>query len=205
MTTVLSLLGVCWILAVVYKLLFEKNPEKKRRTRRKRRYYDDDSGYYTKVKTSERYETRDDDFTQESDFVYQRREFLSNAEMSFFQVLRQVCRNDYYIAPKVGLWGLVKGEETEYGNERGWAKIAQKHLDFVLLCPRLMKPILVVELDDSSHWKRTRREKDEQKDVILLQANIPVLRVPARTSYDSDILRESINSKIRSFYRMKEK
>jgi len=136
------------------------------------------------------------------DFVYQSRDFLSNAEMRFFQVLRQVCGSDYYIAPKVGLWALVRGEKTEYGKEKGWSKISQGRLDFFLLNSDLMKPILVVELDDSSHWRSDRREKDAEKDYVLGQVNIPVLRVPVRASYDVDQLKDSVYSTIRSFYRM---
>jgi len=198
------LLGVFLGLVIAVKLIILEETKKRRRKNRKRNYYDDDYRPYEKAKAYGRSKNRrnDDIFIEDDSVVYRRREFLSNAEMKFFQVLRQVCDSDYYVAPKVGLWALVQGEKTEYGNERGWAKISQKHLDFVLLNPRLMKPVLVVELDDSSHLNPERREKDVEKDAILRQVNIPVSRVTARASYDVDKLRETIYSIIRDFYQM---
>ncbi len=195
------LLFIFLALVIVDKLFLSEGTKERRRKNHKRNYYDDYQSN-EKVNVYEFSENRrpNDDLIKEADVVYQRRDFLSNAEMDFFQVLRQACGSDYYIAPKVGLWGLVQGEKTEYGNERGWAKISQKHLDFVLLNPRMMNPVLVVELDDSSHWRAERRAKDEQKDAILRQANIPILRVPVRASYDANKLKESVYAIIRSFY-----
>ena len=69
-----------------------------------------------------------------------------------------------------------------------WAK----HADF-LLCDRLTgRPRLIIELDDSSHKQRRRRERDAFLDLLCASAGLPILHQPVRMAYDTKDLRQSI-------------
>ncbi len=73
-------------------------------------------------------------------------------------------------------------------------KIQSKHIDFVLCNKNEIKPILAIELDDSSHQKPDRQKRDEFVDNALKQAGLPLLRVPARGNYDPQELKQQIKS-----------
>ena len=128
-----------------------------------------------------------------ADFLFYPRELLTAAEFLFFQTLKNVCKDFFYIAPKMGLWALVDSRE----NMTAWNKISRKHLDFTLCHPETMKPLLVIELDDSSHRDPKQRLRDLEKDAILKEVGVPVLRIPVARKYDEGAIRNLISGKIK--------
>ena len=61
------------------------------------------------------------------------------------------------------------------------------HCDFVLADARTLEPLLVIELDDKSHWQTDAQECDKFKDAVLDVAGVPLLRVPLL-----DLVREAV-------------
>lgn len=127
-----------------------------------------------------------------NDLPFYPRELLTAAEFLFFQTLKNVCKDFFYIVPKMGLWAIVDSRD----NMSAWNKISRKHLDFTLCHPQTMKPLLVIELDDSSHRNPKQRERDAEKDAILTQVGVPVLRIAAARRYDEGAIRNLISRKI---------
>jgi len=111
-----------------------------------------------------------------------RDDFLTAAELSFFRVLVSVIQDKAVICPKVRLADLFfvskPNENQSYRN-----KIDRKHVDFLLCDPLTLKPLLGVELDDSSHARSARQERDQFVDDVFEVAGLPLLRVPARSTY----------------------
>jgi hypothetical protein len=70
-------------------------------------------------------------------------------------------------------------------NRSYFGKISQKHLDFLVCDPITMKPVFSVELDDSSHQRNKRQERDEFIESVCEAAGLPLLRFPAQREYDS--------------------
>jgi hypothetical protein len=106
-----------------------------------------------------------------------RQELFSPAERSFFGVLEQAVAGSYRVLGKVRLGDLVqpaKGLST--GKRTGaWNRIHQKHVDFVLCQPDTLAVAGVVELDDASHRRKDRAERDEFVDKALSTAGIPIV------------------------------
>ncbi len=73
-----------------------------------------------------------------------------------------------------------------------FAKIRSKHVDFVLIHPLTTAPLLVIELDDSSHDAYERKVRDAFVDEAMYQAQIPILHVPLRQRYIEQNLRAQI-------------
>jgi len=69
-------------------------------------------------------------------------------------------------------------------NERSkWRnKIDRKVLDFVIVDAEF-RPVACVELDDRSHERRDRRERDVFVDQALGTAGLPLVRVAAKRAY----------------------
>ena len=112
----------------------------------------------------------------------QRDDFLSAAELSFYRVLATALGNRVVVCPKVNLadvFFVVRPNENQsYRN-----KIDRKHVDFLLCDPGTMKPQCGLELDDSSHARRDRQDRDEFVDDVFEVAGLPLVRVPAQSAY----------------------
>ena len=115
---------------------------------------------------------------------YRGRDYLfSKAERSFYEVLLRSLPEGHILFAKVRLADLLylaKGTEKP----QSWRnRIQSKHVDFLICEPKYLKPVLVVELDDSSHDEPDRRERDGFVDKALAAGGIAVLHVPAKSGY----------------------
>jgi hypothetical protein len=113
-----------------------------------------------------------------------RDDFLSPAEASFYHVLQSMLGERLTICPKVSLAELffvAQGEAHQtYQN-----KIDRKRIDFLLCQPQTLKPVLAIELDDSSHQRADRQERDAFVEQVFAAAKLPLVRVPVRAAYDT--------------------
>lgn len=119
--------------------------------------------------------------------------FFSKAERSFFGVLQKSVGTDFILFAKVRLCDVVNVSPGTSKRQSYLNKISSKHVDFVLCDLKFVKPLLVIELDDSSHERADRQQRDELVDRILKAAQIPILRVAAKESYGPKDLRDQIN------------
>ena len=88
-----------------------------------------------------------------------RDDFLSPAEISFYHVLRQAVGERVTVCAKVRLadvFFVARPNENAAARNR----IAAKHVDFLLCEPATMRPLAGIELDDASHARPDRQERD---------------------------------------------
>ncbi len=111
-----------------------------------------------------------------------RDDFLSAAEISFYHVLRSTLAADVTIVIKPRLSDILFVRQP-HKNQGARNRINQKHVDFLLCETATMKPRLVIELDDQSHQKAKRQERDAFVDQSLKAAGLPILHVPAAKGY----------------------
>jgi very-short-patch-repair endonuclease len=78
-----------------------------------------------------------------------------------------------------------------------WSKIAQKHIDFVVVDAGDTAIRLAIELDDRSHDRKDRRDRDAFVDGALAAAGIPIFRVPAAMTYDPRVIRTGLQEALR--------
>ena len=113
-----------------------------------------------------------------------RDDFLSPAEFSFYKVLSSLVGTQLTIQSKVRLADVFfvsrPNENVAYFN-----RIAQKHLDFLVCDSVTMKPLFGVELDDSTHKRDDRQERDEFVESVCKIAGLPLLRFPVQREYNS--------------------
>jgi very-short-patch-repair endonuclease len=116
-----------------------------------------------------------------------RDDFLSSAEKSFFQVLKTMIGDRLVICPQVSLAALFYVPRSEsfqtYQN-----KIDRKRVDFLLCDPKTLKPVFAIELDDSSHERPDRQERDAFVEEVFEAAELPLVRVPAQQTYNTQEL-----------------
>jgi hypothetical protein len=115
---------------------------------------------------------------------YRKKDYLfTAAERSFYEVLCGVVDGQLHVFPKIRLADLVwmpKGTANQQAHRN---RIQSKHVDFVLCDREKIAPVLVIELDDSSHEAEERRERDSFVDSALFAAGLPIFHIPARKAY----------------------
>lgn len=131
---------------------------------------------------------------------FKKHSMLTIAESNFYRVLDDIAKeNNYVIQTKVRLEGLV-GVHFYAKNWFGLRnRIKSREMDFVI-CEKQafnLYPILVIELDDSSHSREDRVARDKNLDDILRKAGLPILHMPVASSYNPVDLLRQIKEKIR--------
>jgi very-short-patch-repair endonuclease len=120
-------------------------------------------------------------------YPYRKKDYLlSIAEKNFYDVLKEVAaKKDLLLFAKVRLEDLLWIPKGVTSKERFALRqrIKSRHVDF-LLCDKVkIRPLLVVELDDSSHSKENVKKRDSFVDMALGSAGLSILRVRAGQSY----------------------
>ena len=103
---------------------------------------------------------------------------MNPSEYKLYQFLNIFIDNKYAVIPQVHLDELVKPENgLKSMRIFSFRHINQKSVDFVI-CNRItMHPLLAIELDDKSHEREERKDRDEEVERILRESNILLLRL----------------------------
>lgn len=119
------------------------------------------------------------------DYPYRAVDGLFSAnERDFLRVLERTLP-EHRIFAKVRLADVitVKKGLPKSDWQRAFNRISSKHLDFVI-CDRDLDILCAVELDDRSHERSERRARDAFLEAALHAAQVPLVRVPSRKTYD---------------------
>lgn len=109
---------------------------------------------------------------------------MSNAEHRFFDKLQKAVGERYYIFPQVHLSAVL---DHKVPNGQYW-KAAFKHVnsksvDYVLCDKSSLSPIVAIELDDWSHGRNDRKERDIEVERIFEGAGLPLVRFEGSRAY----------------------
>lgn len=142
-----------------------------------------------------------DEFEGEDDkwkkYQYRRKSFfMSPAEHDCFDALIVAVGNDYYIFGQVHLPTIVNHKIYGQNYHGAFRHIDEKSVDFVLCDKNYISPKLAIELDDKSHERPDRQERDREVQSILKNAGIPLLRLENHGRFNSDELAQKIKEAI---------
>ncbi len=133
------------------------------------------------------------------EFPYKKKSYLlTTTEKKFYEVLSQLSqKHNVLLFAKVRLEDLL----LTYGNghERFGSRnrIKSRHVDFLLCNKETISPLIAIELDDSSHEREDRIERDNFVDKALQSAGLPILHVKAKSFYDLRELEDKITDLLR--------
>jgi len=127
--------------------------------------------------------------TGSGDYPYQKAGVLfTPAERSFLGVLNQAVEEGAIVFGKVRVADVMipkKGlPRSEW--QKAFNKISARHFDFLLCNNNDLSVICAVELNDSSHQSRNRQKRDEFLKGACSAAGIPLIQIPAKSSYVID-------------------
>ena len=108
-------------------------------------------------------------------YSYQKRDLFTRNELNFYNDLLPIARKmNLTVFAKVRIADLIEARKNS--SPGSFAKVSQKHVDFVL-CDASLTPVLVVELDDRSHDREDRKKRDAFVDHAMKSAKMPIIHV----------------------------
>ena len=116
-------------------------------------------------------------FIRPRKIYFRRPRLLSAAELQFFHTLETVVGDHFYLLAKVRVADLVDVRGV-YGHEwwTAFARVSQKHVDFLVASRQTLEVLVAIELDDASHLRGSRRKRDDLLNAVFVQAGIPLIR-----------------------------
>jgi len=123
-----------------------------------------------------------------------KRYLISLNELNFFKELKKLINiMDLNLLTQVSLYSLIETKYKKYNYEE-FNKIKSKSIDFVIADKKSCRARLCIELDDTTHENKERKNRDIFINELFKSMNIPLLRITVKENYENDI--ELIKQKI---------
>lgn len=117
---------------------------------------------------------------------------MTPTERSFFEKLKKAIGDKYDIYPQVNLDKIfrVKYQGNKYDfNAAKWS-IDRRSIDFLVTIRETQRPYIGIELDDSSHLREDRIERDERVNALFSDNGMSLIRFNASANFlDTEIQR----------------
>ena len=113
---------------------------------------------------------------------YMKAPLLTRRELKHYHILKELAdERNLLICPKVRLLDLVvpKPGIKNYGGLK--TRVMSKHVDFVV-CQQDMEVICIIELDDKTHQRPDRIQRDRFVDSVLIGAGYKIIHTWEMTS-----------------------
>jgi len=110
--------------------------------------------------------------------------FMTRAEHECYDALITAVGSEYLIFAQVHLPTLVDNKIKGQSWRGAFRHISEKSVDFVLCDKSYISPKLAIELDDRTHERPERQERDVEVERILKGAGIPLLRLENHGRFD---------------------
>lgn len=130
-------------------------------------------------------------------YEYKRKNFfLTRAEHECYDALIAAVGQDYYIFAQVHLSTIVDNKVVGQNWRAAFRHIDEKSVDFVLCDKTYISPKLAIELDDRTHERPERKERDIEVERILKDAGLPLLRLDNRNRFNPAELSQKIKEMV---------
>lgn len=126
-------------------------------------------------------------------YQYKRRNFfMTRAEHEFFDALLQSVGQEYHIFAQVHLPTLIDNKVVGQNWKASFRHVSGKSVDFVLCDKAYLSPKLAIEVDDKTHERPERQERDREVERILKEAGVPLLRVGNHGNFNATELVQKV-------------
>lgn len=132
---------------------------------------------------------------QSAEHSYRKREGLfSSAERSFLGVLNQAVGEKAIVLGKVRVADVIEPEKGPSRSDwqKSFNKISAKHFDFLLCNRNDLSLLCVIELNDSSHNSKKRKNRDAFLEAACQSADLPLIQITAKSTYNIKEIQKSL-------------
>ena len=122
---------------------------------------------------------------EKSLYQYTTKKFLlTRAERECFDTLIAAVGNEFHIFPQVHPSAIIDNKVVGQNWKVAFRHINGKSVDFVLCDKAYVSPKLAIELDDKTHERPDRIERDVEVERMLKEAGLPLLRLRSNDRFD---------------------
>ena len=121
---------------------------------------------------------------------------MTSRENECFKILNEIFSSKWFVVPQVHLSALLDYRVKGQNWNAAFRHINGKSVDFVLIGKESYKVICVIELDDSTHSKPDRIERDVEIERMFKEAKIPLARISKFESMTKPELAKAITDVI---------
>ena len=113
---------------------------------------------------------------------------LTQTENDFYAQLCNALNSsglDVIVWPQVNVSSIIEsvGKDSQQ-RMKAFNRICRKSVDYVVVNQRTRETILCIELDDYTHNRNSRKERDNFINAIFNNVGIPLLRIKAEPNYN---------------------
>lgn len=112
--------------------------------------------------------------------------YISRAEWEFLQVLREIVGSKYEVCVQAPLVSVIDKVSGGYRNEL--FRVA----DYLIVDPISFAPLLLVELNDATHNRSDRQERDRKVTRICEEAGMPLVAFTTAEAHNVPEVRKTI-------------
>ena len=137
---------------------------------------------------------QNEDIMQEIDYkdnYYKKDYLLTQTELKFYRLLKQITDElGYSLFCQVSLYEIVNSRQF-----KDFAKIKSKSIDFVITQENC-KILMCIELDDKTHERHKRIQRDIFLDKLFNDLGIKLLRIQVQNFYDIEKLKNKVRESL---------
>lgn len=127
-------------------------------------------------------------------YQYKRKKrVLTPSEHKLYDALMEALGDRYYVFPQIHLASIIDEKVVGQNWLGAFRHIDEKSVDFVLCDRENCAPKLAIELDDPSHLRADRQERDREVERIFKSADVPLLRLTGKGEFAPGELEENVN------------
>lgn len=120
--------------------------------------------------------------------LYNKKNLITNNEKIFYNKLKSIINDTYLIQTQVNLATIIK---KNYNNYR--INELFRNIDFGIFDKNTYEPLILIELNDSTHKLKDRYQRDQKVKEILKIANIPLITFYSTYSNTEQYIRKKLN------------
>ena len=112
-------------------------------------------------------------------FTKQNSLFVTSSEQVLFKVLYNGLTPNYYVFAKVRLEDIIGVSRGKLSAQAVWSlrgRVKSRHVDFLITTLK-GQPVMIVELDGTSHHSKIAQRADDLKDGLAKAVDLPLKRV----------------------------
>lgn len=121
---------------------------------------------------------------------------MTKTEAEFYRQIILILGNEYKVFPQIRLSALLDHKVTGQNWKGALSSINQKSVDYVVCDAISLRTLFAIELDDSTHSRPDRQERDNSVEQALATGQVRLIRF--RTDTSSVEIRQTLRKAISS-------
>lgn len=119
---------------------------------------------------------------------------LTPTEIEYYDIIARAVAGKFFILPQINLASII--DKKGGGNFRSELF---RNIDFGIFDADF-KPLLLIEINDNTHFRKDRQERDEKVGKICKKAGIPLLTFWVKDGVNPEQITKKVQNALRRYY-----